>query len=941
MNQGKRKFVPCLILAMLGILMLVACGETKTSQATTFEACDYEVSLPASYETAERNYPVVYVLPQDGYAADDSGITEKLNQAMADGMATEMIIVRPIFKNDADIHGVMSALVAEVDASYRTIADKNYRAVIGTGTGGYLAYILGLTEGSAGAISTLKEANLFANIASIRGDFVSEQNPWYETYGDVYTYVKEMQSTNETVFEGFYTYMDAPVADAWSDMEGSTNDLGSLFIGFGTTSAAHEFTARTGEFNEEFLTESVNRAANRLTNKMLANVAFGTVKLEKATLPENEKNATAIYSLAAAETFALFGADEVSVDVIVAVVDSTTGETLAEAQTAVAVTGAGNYEGELFVENAVNGSSSDVQLSARIFGAAIDLGSTVLTRSEEPVIDGDYQKINLAGDWYFNYVGEKKTIDVVALTPQEYETWSVVQPGIGNWEKGYGNISDENVNSMMGDEYFNYMIVGSGYYVKDFEVPENFDSIELILSVGYIDDRCEVFLNGERVGATGMDENGKPTGETTWALYSNYEVDASLLKRGEVNTIVVRAWNDTPYGAGGWYGGPIGLYSQTAFDNQSGAASEEERFYEATFESAYAASGLGESGTEENEYLIYLPEGYAESDRYYPTVYLLHQFNSDHTSYRTDKVNQLLDEAIAAGMFDEMIVVIPNSAEESWWTGDWEKMITEELIPLIDAKYRTIKDARYRLTAGCSMGGQGAYAVALRNPDYFTGAVSFFGAFSYGGDNSPNNIAAQESAEYMDYYTMYFICGNQDSYGFGTPAIELHQVLNEKGIEHGFFIENGGHDSAFYVPYFNEAFAYTRSNMYQSNEAVDALLFGTLDIDTTSGVKTEAQFEALAGIEDYYHTIPDSAYTVNANPDLSIPLIVEVVQDGKVVHTQVERDYVVNAQNMTASFQYDLTEYVDTAKNYDIVFKAAIFDRVVVLDTFTMTVDTK
>ena len=156
-------------------------------------------------------------------------------------------------------------------------------------------------------------------------------------------------------------------------------------------------------------------------------------------------------------------------------------------------------------------------------------------------------------------------------------------------------------------------------------------------------------------------------------------------------------------------------------------------------------------------------------------MYLLHQFNSDHTSYRTDHVDALLDEGIKAGLFDKMIVVIPNSSENSWWTGEWEKMITEELIPLIDGKYRTINDPRYRLTVGCSMGGQGAYAVALRNPDYFTGAVSFFGAFSFGAENSPNAIASKEPVEYLKSYALYFICGNQDSYGFGAPAIQLHQ----------------------------------------------------------------------------------------------------------------------------------------------------------------------
>ena len=60
---------------------------------------------------------------------------------------------------------------------------------------------------------------------------------------------------------------------------------------------------------------------------------------------------------------------------------------------------------------------------------------------------------------------------------------------------------------------------------------------------------------------------------------------------------------------------------------ENGGASE--RFYEESFTSEYAAKGLGKSGAIENNYLIYLPEDYAASDKRYPTVYLLHQFNSD------------------------------------------------------------------------------------------------------------------------------------------------------------------------------------------------------------------------------------------------------------------------------------------------------------------------
>ena len=902
------KIVVGVLVVLMAMCMLCACG--KSGGNPDAKVSSYEVLLPEGYDSEDRSYPVVYVMPQDGYKADDSGIAEKLHECM------EVIIVRPVLEEGLDVHSAMGNLVKEVDETYRTAPDKKFRAVVGTGAGGYLAYVLGLAEGAA-----------FSGIASIRGDFVSEANPWYAVYGDVSDALEKMHRKDEAVFEKFYTYIDAPVSDAWTNMEGSTNDIGAQFIGYGTTSGAHEFTVRKGVFDEAFLDESVNRVSDRLTTYMLADLVSGQVTLAPSTLSESEATAKVGYALQASETLGKFAAGEVPAEVKISVIDPKSGEVLAEAVRSESISGKGSYNGEISVDNEVNGSYSVVQLTLRVLGTDLDLGITYLNRSEEPVIDGDYQHINLSGDWYFNYTG-KKNVDVAGLTASEYQSWSTVQPGLGNWTKGYGNISEENVSSPMGDDYFDYMIVGNGYYVKEFVVPKAFNSKDLILSIGYVDDRCEVFLNGTKVGATGMDEKSNPTKDTTWAQYSYFEVDKSLIAYDKTNTVVVRAWNDTPYGAGGWYGGPIGLYSRTAFEQprDDGAKDSASRFVEGSFASEYAASALGVAGPVENEYLVYLPKDYYETDRYYPTVYLLHQFNSDHTSYQIDKVDKIFDEGIEKGLFDEMIVVVPNSEENSWWAGDWERMLTEELIPLIDGQYRTIRDARYRLTAGCSMGGQGAFSMALHNPDYFSGAISFFGAFSYGEKNSPNYIATKESVEFLDYYTMYFICGNQDSYGFGVPAIELNQMLEEKGIEHGFFIENGGHDGEFYLPYFAEAFAYTRAHMYQSGE-VGEVLSGQLTLEGSGQVT--AKVVAMPEIEAYSHQIPESSYTKNTNPELVIPLVVQLLENGEVVHEYVTEDFRVGE---TGTYQYDFSQFMESDKSYTIVYKAAFFDKMIMLD---------
>ena len=82
-------------------------------------------------------------------------------------------------------------------------------------------------------------------------------------------------------------------------------------------------------------------------------------------------------------------------------------------------------------------------------------------------------------------------------------------------------------------------------------------------------------------------------------------------------------------------------------------------------------------------------------------------------------------------------------------------------------------------------------------------------------------------------------------------------------LSSGFFIENGGHDGEFYLPYFEEAFAYTRAHMYQSGE-VGEVLSGQLTLEANGQVS--AKIVALPEIEAYRHEIPESSYTNNTNP---------------------------------------------------------------------------
>ncbi len=904
------------MLPLLAALFIVCILLPAASAQEAADSC--QVILPADYEDdPTRRYPVIYLLPQDGYAADDSGLDEILALLMEEGAGMQMIIAEPVFTAGEDVISTMDAIISEVDQAYRTAATPGYRIAMGTGTGGYLAYTLLLADGSP-----------FGAAASIRGDFASEGNPWLPIYGSVREKLETIHHDNSKFLDSVFTYMDAPVDDPWTDLPGSTDDLGALMIGFGTGSAAHEFTVRPGVYDEDFAIESAFRVLDLMTSRILGGMITGSVKPVKSALTSEDTDAEIICTVNISEDIrTLTDDDNLMMIISLDLVDPVTDESLAAAGMMEEIPGPGEYTDSLEISNDISGTSAIVYMYVTLLDTTLEVANTTLIRIQDPVIDGENQQIDLMGDWHFQYVGAGPALDAAALDKPVFEAWPVVQPALTTWKKGFGNISDENVRSGYGPDYFNFSLTGNGYYARTFTLPERFDTRESVLAIGYVDDRCEVFLNGQRIGATGLNERGQPTGNTTWAVFSHFEIDPALLNVGGENTIVVRAWNDQPYGAGGWYGGPVGLYSRAAFEAQY-ASSASDRFYEESFDSACAARMLMKQGTVENRYLIYLPESYYTSDRYYPTVYLLHQLNSDHTSYRTDHVDRLLDEGIKAGLFDEMIVVIPNSSEESWWRGEWEKMITDELIPHIDSTYRTIPDARFRLTAGCSMGGQGAYSVALRNPDYFTGAVSFFGAFSYGRESSPSVIAAKEPVEYLRNYALYFSCGNQDSYGFGRPAIKLHQQLNDLGVEHAFFIENGGHDSQFYVPYFQDALAYARHHMYRSDAEMDAFLSGTVSLkDETVHVRLDAD----PGILKYLYTAPASSFTRIGTQALQATLIVKLQQDGKTMATLTSRGSL-SADKLTIDDDFALNG-IEPADHqaWTAVCEAAVLDRIIPL----------
>ncbi|HZU26926.1 MAG TPA: alpha/beta hydrolase-fold protein [Bryobacteraceae bacterium] len=126
---------------------------------------------------------------------------------------------------------------------------------------------------------------------------------------------------------------------------------------------------------------------------------------------------------------------------------------------------------------------------------------------------------------------------------------------------------------------------------------------------------------------------------------------------------------------------------------------------------------------------VYLPPGYRESSSRYPTIYFLpNPLDGDYRSvFDHRNARELFDAAISAGAIGPFILVCPDMATplgSSWYvnspvTGNWEDFMIDELVPRIDAQFRTLPRRDSRGIAGIFMGGYGAIRFGMRHPDVF------------------------------------------------------------------------------------------------------------------------------------------------------------------------------------------------------------------------------
>lgn len=199
---------------------------------------------------------------------------------------------------------------------------------------------------------------------------------------------------------------------------------------------------------------------------------------------------------------------------------------------------------------------------------------------------------------------------------------------------------------------------------------------------------------------------------------------------------------------------------------------------------------------------IYTPPGYTKGTTSYPVLYLVHGAgDSDGAWTGNGRAHLILDNLIAAGKAKPMIIVMPFGHTPDRPGGnmlantDFGDDLIKDLIPYVEANYRTIANPRNRAMAGLSMGGAHTIRYGLTRPDLF----NYVGIFSMGlgmqGEKEVTDFVAANGAQLArtakDDKLVYYAIG-KDDFLYRTVA-PTRGMMDKAGIRYVYNETAGGH----------------------------------------------------------------------------------------------------------------------------------------------------
>ena len=199
---------------------------------------------------------------------------------------------------------------------------------------------------------------------------------------------------------------------------------------------------------------------------------------------------------------------------------------------------------------------------------------------------------------------------------------------------------------------------------------------------------------------------------------------------------------------------------------------------------------------------VYTPPGYDKNTKKrYPVLYLQHGGGENETGWSSQgHANLIMDNLIAEGKAKPFIIVMDNGTWTmsgprrteggTWpptgWADGFMNTLLKDIVPMIDASYRTIANQKNRAMAGLSMGGMQTRVITLANPDVF----SQVGMFS-GGSISPDDV--DKAPGFREKVKLLFV--SYGSYELDNPRTNMNggpkentDKLKEMGMNTHFYV---------------------------------------------------------------------------------------------------------------------------------------------------------
>jgi enterochelin esterase-like enzyme len=209
---------------------------------------------------------------------------------------------------------------------------------------------------------------------------------------------------------------------------------------------------------------------------------------------------------------------------------------------------------------------------------------------------------------------------------------------------------------------------------------------------------------------------------------------------------------------------------------------------------------------------IYTPPDYdQDASKRYPVLYLQHGAGEDETGWgRQGYAGWIMDNLIAERKAKPFIIVMENGGNigggprrtnaapagatntaagpggRTFNFSAFERVLVDDLIPFVDANFRTLADQPHRAMAGLSMGGMQTRTITLARLDKF----SHIGVFS-GGSIALTNIT--DMSAFKEKVKLVFVSygsrelgGDQSNRG-GDPRVNT-EALKAAGVNAQFYV---------------------------------------------------------------------------------------------------------------------------------------------------------